>query len=210
MKQTLSKFILAVTVDEPSAETPSNSNDNPAASADSSTTTKPTETKTSPVGDNGSAETVNPNDATGKSETAGVANNEAAPDLDGERTANGTTEDAKSGGEGTKPAKKSVGLNPNGPKCVQIKMKPDWRGQGIKRRRGDLARAGPGGGGRWAWPENRPEFCRFVLYKENMDTVSTTWRPLVACRTVALGDSFPISPHEEWNQSYGQNRQRES
>lgn len=66
--------------------------------------------------------------------------------------------------------------DPNGPKCVQLKMKRDWRRTdgGGKRRRGDLNR-GPGdgrGGGRWGgWPEDRPEFCRFVLYKENGDTV---------------------------------------
>ncbi|CAM9677210.1 unnamed protein product [Ectocarpus fasciculatus] len=62
-------------------------------------------------------------------------------------------------------------------------MKPDWRrvDGGNKRRRGDLDRSGGGGGRggggrRWAWPEGRPEFCRFVLYKENNDTMGAVSR----------------------------------
>lgn len=75
-----------------------------------------------------------------------------------------------SGGDMTKPPKP----DPHGPKCVQLKMNPGWRGiRGVnkKRRRGDLA-DGQEDGVRWGWPADRPEFCRFVLYKENCDTVN--------------------------------------
>ena len=76
----------------------------------------------------------------------------------------------ESGGDLAKPPKP----DPQGPKCVQLKMNPGWRsirGVNGKRRRGDLA-DGQEDGARWGWPADRPEFCRFVLYKENCDTVN--------------------------------------
>lgn len=77
--------------------------------------------------------------------------------------------------------------DPNGPKCVQLKMKPDWRRTSNKRRRGDLAEGVGGGGGRWAWPADLPEYCRFVLYKENSDTVRV--REGCVCTCLSLSES---------------------
>lgn len=127
LKQNLSKYLLAVTVDEPALMPP-----------------------------------------------AVVENPEASKDADPASTEKGAAVDAGKGEDGAAGAgeKKSAKADPNGPKCVQLKMKPDWRKGSHKRRRGDLVAGNGGGAGRWAWPADRPEFCRFVLYKENSDTVS--------------------------------------
>lgn len=124
------------------------------------------------------SEGVAPTQATAPSAEGGDKTDEVCGSTDAAKAADAAKpsseeKEEKGGVEGKKVETATVvaKANPNGPKCVELKMKPDWRKGSNKRRRGDLAE-GAGGGGRWAWPADRPEFCRFVLYKENSDTVS--------------------------------------
>ena len=205
LKQHLSKYVLAMTVDEPaSIPVPpteiaeDNDKDKAAGSAgaeraaatatvaagdkrdggapetidgapaaDEPTAASPLQKKKKTTGD---GENGGDTPAVQKTTEKGAAVEETAVEETADKTAEETAE--KTGAVAVV-AKKP---NPNGPKCVQLKMKPHWRRTGGKRRRGDLDRDSGGGrgGGRWAWPEDRPEYCRFVLYKENSDTVSGT------------------------------------
>ncbi|CAM9851642.1 unnamed protein product [Ectocarpus sp. 6 AP-2014] len=179
LKQNLSKYLLAVTVDDPASAPP------PTASK--------TETPEAKDAEDGDAKAT-----AGASDNKGDAGGEAPAAEEGNGTEKPSSEKAgENGGGGGEPAEKTAATtkasagtpaaakkpDPNGPKCVQLKMKPDWRrvDGGNKRRRGDLGRSGGGGGRgaggrRWAWPEGRPEFCRFVLYKENSDTMGAVSR----------------------------------
>lgn len=175
--QSLSKFILAMTVDEPSQVKATPSADNtasPKAEEDPKAQEKPgVEGETAASKEGGEA---------GSKESTATSTNGTTADVKtpGEgSSAPGTA----SGGESEGASKVSEGgvvegsekivanlpaLTPHGPKCVQIKMKPDWRKHSAKRRRGDLS----GHSRRKAeWPQDRPPYCRFVLYKENVDTV---------------------------------------
>lgn len=144
LKQTLSRYILAVTVDDPASLPPT-----------------PMETLEA---DNA----ADKSDATGDATEAGNGAGDESRGASADNTEGdgGSVADAT----GSRPAPPVAKVDPNGPKCVQLKMKPDWRKGGKKRRRGDLDKGG-GSGGRGSWPADRPEFCRFVLYKENSDTV---------------------------------------
>ncbi|CAN0434460.1 unnamed protein product, partial [Ectocarpus sp. 8 AP-2014] len=181
LKQHLSKYLLAVTVDDPASAPP------PTASK--------TETPEAKDAKDGDAKAT-----AGASDNKGDAGGEAPAAEEGngtEKPSSEKTGENGGGGGGGEPAEKTAATtkasastpaaakkpDPNGPKCVQLKMKPDWRrvDGGNKRRRGDLDRSGRGGGRggggrRWAWPEGRPEFCRFVLYKENSDTMGAVSR----------------------------------
>lgn len=176
LKQNLSKYLLAVTVDDPASAPPptASGTKNPEAKAAEdggakATTTGASDEKSGAVG----AIPAEEGDGTEKPSREKTGENGDGGGEPAEKTAAATTKAST----GTPAAVKKA--DPNGPKCVQLKMKPDWRrvDGGNKRRRGDLDRSGGGGGRggggrRWAWPEGRPEFCRFVLYKENSDTVS--------------------------------------
>lgn len=147
LKQNLSRYLLAVTVDDP-ASLPPAAIETPVA--DSGTDQGGA---TGGIADAGNG---------GRDDARGVSDNNNT-DGDG-----GSVADADA--TASQPGPPVAKVDPNGPKCVQLKMKPDWRKGSNKRRRGDLEK-GSGGGGRGSWPADRPEFCRFVLYKENSDTV---------------------------------------
>eukprot|EP00752_Nemacystus_decipiens_P003898 g3578.t3 len=195
LKQHLSKYVLAVTVDEP-ASTPAPS---PAAEAESTGDEVKTETAAADIGN----ETAEDTAATTTVGTVDKTKEGSNRETDGDSAADESHRkkkqkvDAENGGHA--PAVEQTEENtaeltaekaavaaaavkkpvPNGPKCVQLKMKPDWRRTGGgKRRRGNLDKDAVGGrgGGRWAWPEDRPEYCRFVLYKENSDTMGAVSR----------------------------------
>lgn len=195
LRDNLSKFLLAVTVDDPASIPP------PKNETETETNTEP-QTKTAeakasdgdgtpPEADAAATSTTGENGGDGdgagdgdggdgkKNSPEEKNNNNKKPD-EGEKDGD-TVEAAEATTGKTAEQEEAAAIQkpgPNGPKCVQLKMRPDWwrrAGGGNKRRRGDLDRGGAGGGrgggGHWAWPEGRPEFCRFVLYKENSDTV---------------------------------------
>lgn len=147
LKHYLSRYLLAVTVDDPAWR--------PEAAKDAASGS----TAADGDGDDSDSADESEGDDAGGAEKGGAAGTKHVTEENG-----GGKGKAAVAAAATKP-------DPSAPKCVQLKMKPDWRKSGSKRRRGDLA-DGTGGGGRWAWPADRPEFCRFVLYKENSDTVS--------------------------------------
>ena len=143
---------------------------------------------------------VAPTQATAPSAEGGDKKDEVCGSTDAADAAKPSSEEkeGKVGDEGKKVETAIVVTKAdlNGPKCVELKMKPDWRKGSNKRRRGDLAE-GAGGGGRWAWPADRPEFCRFVLYKENSDTVSGEPRVVsdgIGCTDIDHQTSLPSPP----------------
>lgn len=196
LKQHLSKYVLAETVDEPASIPPSS----PAAEAETEAAEgKDKDEAAGKAADSGSTTAEGAATATavaaGEKSDGGVFEADDDDDADDETKAASPSHprkrkrkvDGENGRDAPvvektaeETAEKTAAVaarkpDPNGPKCVQLKMKPDWRRTGGgKRRRGNLNKdAGGGrGGGRWAWPEDRPEYCRFVLYKENSDTVS--------------------------------------
>lgn len=157
LKKNLSRYLLAETVDEPAVVPPA-SVETPEATSDGASPTS---------ADAPSAESGDKVDAPSCSGTDAVAADAAKPSSASAQEKSSGENGGEKGGDEAKKVEAVVKTDPNGPKCVQLKMKPDWRKGSNKRRRGDLA----GGEGRWAWPADRPEFCRFVLYKENSDTV---------------------------------------
>ncbi|CAN0520914.1 unnamed protein product, partial [Ectocarpus sp. 12 AP-2014] len=187
LKQNLSKYLLAVTVDDPASAPPSTASepetpeDKNAEDKDAEATAGASDNKSGAGGEAPAAEERNDtekpsSEKAGENGGAGAGAGAGAGGEPAEKTAATTKASASTPAAAKKP-------DPNGPKCVQLKMKPDWRrvDGGNKRRRGDLDRSGGGGGRggsgrRWAWPEGRPEFCRFVLYKENNDTMGAVSR----------------------------------
>lgn len=189
LKEHLSKYVRAETVDDPaSIPAPSPAAEAETAEAETAEDQAKAETKAAlDTGDNtaeGTDETTAASPRKKKQKVVVEENGGQATDVEktaettAEKTAEKTTE--KTAETTVVAAAAAVKKpDPNGPKCVQLKMNPNWRKPGGgKRRRGDLdngAGGGGRGGGRWAWPEGRPEYCRFVLYKENSDTVSERW-----------------------------------
>lgn len=159
LKMNLSKYVLAVTVDDPASVT------RPAAEVET-----PETKAAAPAPATGTADTENKADSAAA--TAATDEAKGAPEdkeISEKTEESGSIEAGKTGA--VAPAVNKP--DPSGPKCVQLKINPDWRrkGGGHKRRRGNLEKGGGRDGGRHAWPEGRPEYCRFVLYKENSDTV---------------------------------------
>lgn len=173
----LSKFILAMTVDEPSQGTPTPSTGNtatPKAKEDPDAQEQPRA-----EGETAASKEEEGGDSKGSTATStnGTATDTKVPGEGSSASGaapGGASEGENKASEGAavegsvEPVSQLPALTPHGPKCVQIKMKPDWRKFSTKRRRGDLS-----GRSRFKaeWPKDRPEYCRFVLYKENIDTV---------------------------------------
>lgn len=173
LKQHLSKYVLAETVDEP-ASTPA-----PSPAAEAETTGEDQDKAEAKAAESGDKTAEGSAAATAAAdEEEGDSNRGEKRNVDGENgehapAAEQTAEQPVEKAAGAAAAAAVKKPDPNGPKCVQLKMKPDWRrAGGGKRRRGNLDKEAGGGGARWAWPEGRPDYCRFVLYKENSDTVS--------------------------------------
>ena len=200
LREHLSKYVVAETVDDPAsipapspaaeaetaedqAEAKADDNGNKTGEGAASTTVtagEKTEVSDREADDEVGADETTTASPRKKKRKVGGGNGGQAPAVEktaettAEKSAEATTE--KTAEENAVAAAAVKKPDPNGPKCVQLKMKPNWRRSGFgKRRRGDLDNnpgGGGRGGGRWAWPEGRPEYCRFVLYKENCDTVS--------------------------------------
>lgn len=168
----LSRYVLAVTVDDPASITP------PPAEVETPDAAVPGAGESGKKSDDGTTSAA-------PEAAAAAPEKKAAPEENSDKTAENSEKTEENGKTGTaaadagKPGAVVVAAvkkkpDPAGPKCVQLKIKPDWRmkGGGHKRRRGDLDKGTGRDGGRYSWPEGRPEYCRFVLYKENSDTVS--------------------------------------
>lgn len=179
LKKSLSKFILAVTVDEPTDKSPTPGEGETIVEKDNKDKAKEGDNKDAPLTAATASKDSKPSGNDSDSANGAVPDSASTAEAGAAGAALGASEtgnpeetagDVAVAGGGAKPAGKVGTLNPNGPKCVQIKMKPDWRKHGNKRRRGDLEGRGRGGK---VWPDDRPDYCRFVLYKENMDTVGS-------------------------------------
>ncbi|CAM9768313.1 unnamed protein product, partial [Hapterophycus canaliculatus] len=164
----LSKYLLAVTIDDPASITP------PDADAVGASDTKAAATPAA----------TGTGEAEKRDEDAPAAPTPPALEAvaDGEKAApagKASSDEANRSGDAVAAAAAATKkTDPSGPKCVELKMKPDWykKGGGNKRRRGNLENGSGRDGGRHAWPEGRPEYCRFVLYKENSDTMGAVSR----------------------------------
>lgn len=169
LKQKLSKFVQAITICDPNPGMSAGVRETRALDQHDACSGRVTNAEDSTAGEKAGNAPVSAvthgESAIGNGSTSKeIASHGAAVKTDGGEAENEGQADAaartSSGGDdGNRVAKQSV------QKCVQLTVKRDWRKVGGKRGRNDL------GSERGSWPTDRPEYCRFVLYKENCDTV---------------------------------------